>query len=126
MSQVKANRCSENIEFRVENGKTRAPTTAFQADISPQRQANVIALYASSRNCPLWGVEPKNLIRAISSPSQYRGSIAENVCWAEAHPVVNSVDSRRVKTASTPAPPRNQHPLLVHFEPNHRRPPNWS
>lgn len=44
MSQVKANRCPNYVEFAVENRETSPPTMIFQAQISAQRQANVVAL----------------------------------------------------------------------------------
>src|SRR5215211_5357678 len=44
MRQVKLDSSTQNIEFAVENGNARAPAMIFQPHISPQGQANVVAL----------------------------------------------------------------------------------
>jgi hypothetical protein len=52
MSQVKANRNADNVQFSVENGHTSAPAMNFQAHIGAQRQTNVVALDALQAKLP--------------------------------------------------------------------------
>jgi len=44
MSQVNTNGRANNVELAVENGQASAPALVFQAQVGPQRQADVVAL----------------------------------------------------------------------------------